>query len=66
MDPTFLLTLLFVVIVIGIIVWMGRGALAQIPMDPIFKTIAIGIVALIIVAIVFYYVLFPLVHHLPG
>jgi hypothetical protein len=62
---TALLTLLLVVIVLGIIFWAGQQLLARVPMDPIFRVIAIAIFAIICVIIVFYYVLLPLLHAVP-
>lgn len=65
MSITALLTLLLVVVILGIIFWAGQQLLARVPMDPIFRVLAIALFAIICVIIVFYYVLIPVLHAVP-
>lgn len=47
MTITALLTLLLVIIILGIIFWAGQQLLARVPMDPIFRVLAIAVFAII-------------------
>lgn len=66
MSLAALLGLLMVVLILGVIVWAGNDLVAKIPLNPVFRTLAIAIIAIICIVIVFYYVLFPLLHAVPG
>lgn len=65
MSLVALLTLLMVILIIGVIIWGAKALLPLVPMDPIFRTLAIVVLAIIVIVIVFYYVIFPLVHAIP-
>ena len=65
MTITALLTLLMVLIIVGIIIWAAKAVLPSIPMEPLFRTLAVAVLAIICVVIVFYYVIFPLLHAVP-
>lgn len=66
MTLTALLTLLMVILIIGVIIWGAKQLLPQVPMDPMFRTIAVVVIAIICIVVVFYYVVFPLLHAIPS
>lgn len=61
-----LLSILVMIVILGIIFWAGKAVMAAVPMDPLFRILAIAVFAIICIIIAFYYVLLPLLHALPG
>jgi hypothetical protein len=61
----FIIQIILWLIVLGVVIWGIRAITAILPIEPAFKVVINVLVTVAVVLIIVFYVVVPLLHHIP-